>query len=324
MFLYNLLCTLLHCIIKSLVKCFILTKGCGALNDLYKLLKNKEILFILDGDTDFGEYNGRRIKMPYLSGPTICNISLTFGMSVEYSRSGGALSRWIYLENLMDYCIEQQKMPNLLSYLFSKEQFVDSLKGLPINEIDDTYNAIVKCIVNQISGILYFGGHELAIINHTFIVKPINSVVEIKAPVVKTIDHEYIKSLSERALIDIENSNYDSAITKCRTLLEEVFCYVIEKKGQTPSESGDIGTLYRQVKNLYNMHQDKEVDKRINMLLSGLEKIITSIAQMRNKDSDSHGVGSKRISISEHHARLYLNASIMMSDFILAVGNNQK
>ena len=233
--------------------------------------------------------------MPYLSGPTICNISLTFGMSVEYSRSGGALSRWMYLENLMDYCIEQQKMPNLLSYLFSKEQFVDSLKGLPIDEIETTYSEIVRCIVNQISGILYFGGHELTIINHTFIVKPINSVVEIKAPVVKTIDHEYIKSLSERALIDIENSNYDSAITKCRTLLEEVFCYVIEKKGQTPSESGDIGTLYRQVKNLYNMHQDKEVDKRINMLLSGLEKIITSIAQMRNKDSDSHGVGSKRI-----------------------------
>ena len=29
------------------------------MNDLYKLLKNKEILFILDGDTDFGEYNGK-------------------------------------------------------------------------------------------------------------------------------------------------------------------------------------------------------------------------------------------------------------------------
>lgn len=293
------------------------------MNDLYKLLKNKEILFILDGDTDFGEYNGRRIKMPYLSGPTICNISLTFGMPVEYSRSGGALSRWMYLENLMDYCIEQQKMPNLLSYLFSKEQFVDSLKGLPIDEIDATYSEIVRCIVDQISGILYFGGHELALINHTFVVKPINSVVEIKAPVIKTIDHEYIKSLSERALIDIENSNYDSVITKCRTLLEEVFCYVIEKKDQIPSESGDIGALYKQVKNLYNMHQDRETDKRINMLLSGLEKIITSIAQMRNKDSDSHGVGSKRISISEHHARLYLNASIMMSDFILSIGNNQ-
>ena len=32
----------------------------------------------------------------------------------------------------------------------------------------------------------------------------------------------------------------------------------------------------------------------------------------------------KESGISEHHARLYLNASIMMSDFILAVENNQK
>ena len=29
---------------------------------------------------------------------------------------------------------------------------------------------------------------------------------------------------------DISDGNYDSAITKSRTLVEEVFCYVIEKK----------------------------------------------------------------------------------------------
>jgi hypothetical protein len=52
---------------------------------------------------------------------------------------------------------------------------------------------------------------------------------------------------------DVLDGNYDSAITKSRTLLEEVFCYVIEKKGETPSESGDIGRLYNQVKQLYNI-----------------------------------------------------------------------
>ena len=72
------------------------------------------------------------------------------------------------------------------------------------------------------------------------------------------------------------------------------------------------------------MHQNKDIDKRINMLLSGLEKIITSISQMRNKESDAHGVGSKRINISEHHARLLLNASILMSDFILAVAQKNR
>lgn len=141
---------------------------------------------------------------------------------------------------------------------------------------------------------------------------------------IKTIDQNYIKSIAERAQEDIDNSNFDSAITKCRTLVEETFCYVIELKNEKPSESGDISDLYKQVKGLYNMHQSKEADVRINMLLSGFEKILTAIAQMRNKNSDSHGVGSKRINIEDHHARLFLNSAIAMSDFVLAVAEKAK
>ncbi len=47
-----------------------------------------------------------------------------------------------------------------------------------------------------------------------------------------------------------------------------------KRKAKKPSESGDIGKLYNQVKQLYNMHQSKDMDKRINGLLSGLEKIL--------------------------------------------------
>ena len=146
-----------------------------------------------------------------------------------------------------------------------------------------------------------------------------NEGIVIETSRIKVIDRNYIKSLAERAQEDISNTNFDSAITKCRTLVEEVFCYVIELKNEKPHESGDISDLYKQVKSLYNMHQSKEVDVRINMLLSGLEKILTAIAQMRNKNSDSHGVGGKRFNIDEHHAQLFLNSAIAMSDFVLAV-----
>lgn len=123
-------------------------------------------------------------------------------------------------------------------------------------------------------------------------------------------------------MADIAGSNYDSAITKSRTILEESFCYVIEKAGVEPSDKGDIGKLYNQVKTLYSMHQDHDTDRRINALLSGLEKIVTALAQMRNEGSDSHGVGSRRISIKTHHATLVVNAATIMADFILTVGEN--
>ena len=94
----------------------------------------------------------------------------------------------------------------------------------------------------------------------------------------------------------------------------------------TPSSSGNMSDLYKQVKGHYNMHADSNTDRRINTLLSGLEKIVSAISEMRNKDSDAHGVGASRISIDEHHARLFVNAAVSMADFILSVEKkaNQK
>jgi len=298
-------------------------------NDPYRLLKSKEILAILDGDAKFDQYefdDGTSvvIAMPYLSGPDLCGLSTLFGLPMTYTWGGVNLSRWQYLDNLMDYCISESKCSDLLSYLFGKEQFSKILSGHGADEIEKAYRHITQEIVQKISGILYFGGNELVVIGNQFIVKKIGSKVVVEAPKIKTVDREYIKSISSRAMQDVEQGNFDSAITKSRTLLEETFCYVIESKGSTPTESGNINDLYKQVKDLYHMHGDANTDKRINTLLSGLEKIVTAISEMRNKDSDAHGVGSTRIAIDEYHARLFVNAAMTMADFILAVAIKAK
>lgn len=289
------------------------------------MLREKGILSILDGDADFGTLtvNGIdtdiKISMPYLSGPTLCDISNKFGLPVTYGWNGGAQSRWAYLDDLFAHCIENKRESDLLSFLFSKGQFVEKLRGQTPEVIEYAYTQIVNAVIGQINGALYFGGNELVQIGKTFVVQKIGTTVTVATPSVKTIDRSYINDISDRAMKDVLDGNYDSAITKSRTLLEEVFCYVIERRGEEPSESGDIGKLYHQVKQLYNMHQSKDMDKRINELLSGLEKILSAIAEMRNKVSDSHGVGAKRITIADHHARLFVNSAMTMADFVLAV-----
>ena len=291
----------------------------------FELLREKSILSILDGDVDFGmlEINGTdsgiKISMPYLSGPTLCEISNKFGLPVTYGWNGGAQSRWAYLDDLFAHCIQNKRESDLLAFLFSKGQFVDKLRGQTPEVIEYAYAQIVNVVIDQINGALYFGGNELVRIGKMFVIRKLGSTISVAAPSVKTIDRSYIADLSDRAMKDIIDGNYDSAITKARTLLEEVFCYVIEKKGENPSESGDIGKLYNQVKQLYSMHQSRDMDKRINGLLSELEKILSAIAEMRNKGSDSHGVGSKRINIADHHARLFVNSAMTMADFVLAV-----
>lgn len=235
----------------------------------FELLRDKSILSILDGDVDFGvlKINGVdsdiQISMPYLSGPTLCDISNKFGLPVTYGWNGGAQSRWSYLDDLLAHCIKNNRESDLLAFLFSKNQFVDKLRGQTPEVIEYAYAEIVKSVIGQINGALYFGGNELLQIGKVFIIRKIGTTVSVAAPSVKTIDRTYITDLSDRAMKDVLDGNYDSAITKSRTLLEEVFCYVIEKKGEEPSESGDIGKLYNQVKQLYNMHQSKDMDKRI-------------------------------------------------------------
>lgn len=295
------------------------------MSNKFNLLKDKSIIEILDGDTELGTHNlsdgsSMVLKMPYLSGPDLCGLSTRFGLPVTYPYCGGsALSRWQYLCNLIDHCIKKDTCSQLLSYIFKKESFYNLLCGKFSDDIDVCYKLIVKSAINRINGFLYFSGNELVQTGNNFLIKSIGKNLIVDTPSIKFIDREYIKSISLRAISDIEIGNYDSAITKARTLLEEVFCYVIEEKNNTPDSSGNIQKLYKQVRELYNMHTDKNIDKRINILLSGLSHIVTAIAEMRNINSDSHGVGSKRISIDSHHALLFVNSSISMAEFILSV-----
>ncbi len=294
----------------------------------YELLRNKEIIEILDGDKIIEEIDGFKVCMPYLSGPKLCELSQKFGCFQEYYWANDKRtnpSRWIYVDNLLCHLIKEKRVSEFLNYMLDKERFLSVLRPLKtVQDIEEKYQYIVKSIVEKINSILYFGGHELDVINNQYIIKKIGTKVEIETPNLKIINTDYIKELSARAIRNIEDNDFDSAITKSRTILEETFCYVIEQKGEKPSDSGDISKLYKQVKDLYNMHADKDMDVRINKLLSGLEKIVSGLAEMRNNGSDSHGLGSKRIGILPYHARLAVNSAVTMSEFILSVSQNSK
>ena len=59
------------------------------------------------------------------------------------------------------------------------------------------------------------------------------------------------------------------------------------------------------------MNTQKGFGERINKLLSGLETILQSIAEMRNMNSDAHGVRQSRISIKKRDAQLVINTAMI-------------
>lgn len=294
----------------------------------YQYLNRKDIINILIGEkidkSVVVEGVTIELTMPYLSGPQICNLSGKLGNPIQYPQGGGGLSRWQYFGNLLNFCIQNKKEEFLLEELFKLENFNNILRNCNTKNIKQTYEKVIDCILDHINKELYFCGQQLKKIGSNIYIFALDAPLIIDSKKIKNIDHNYIKELVNRTADDINMGKYDSVLKTSRTLLEEVFCSVLEKKGVTPSTSGKITDLYGQVKQEYGMKQNQSFDKRVNNLLSGFEKILTSISEMRNEQSDAHGVGSKRIKIAEHHAQLFVNAAIVMADFILSVSEKNK
>ena len=125
--------------------------------DNYELLRSKEIISILDGDVTIEEKENYTVKMPYLSGPKLVEICNTFGLSRKY----GSESRWVYLDELLEYTITNNRCDELLRYLFDIDKFRDLLKLRTPEDISNAYEYTLNVVINRINVALYLGRHEL-------------------------------------------------------------------------------------------------------------------------------------------------------------------
>ena len=286
----------------------------------FSLLNNRKIKDILIGDTKLFEQYG----LPYMSGPQLCELCTSFGLSKTYSWGGGNGSRWTYMQSLLDFLNKQERVPELLSYLFNMARFEDLNNLGDLDKVKDVYKHILSMALKQINSHLLIAKKELRIINNSFILSNIGEQSVIETPKVRVVTYQYIRELPERIKVDLNNKDYDSVITKSRTLLEEVLIYIIEQLTKERYKSnGDLIKIYQEATDLLNMRQKKEWDKRINELLGGLHKIVSAISSMRNVNSDAHGVGVSRISISEREALLTANSARILAEYLLGVFENK-
>lgn len=164
----------------------------------------------------------------------------------------------------------------------------------------------------------------MKVVNGNFYIVEFQKNVQIEAPIFNIIDMEYIHNLRVRCVEDLTNGNYDSVIIKSRTLMEEVFLYVLENEEVDVKMNGDLTQYYGKIKEKYGLNQSKDIDNRINSLFGGLERIVRAVAELRNKTSDSHGAGQKRYAIREHEARLVMNSAITICEYILSLYKNNQ
>lgn len=304
-----------------------LTVGDNSTNfeSLLDALLDRKILDILDGDSalkaldNSSETNQSAFNMPYLTGPVICKISKAYGLPVEYSWSGGNKSRNEYMRMLLEHCVKTNKISDLLSELFSKSKFADTLKANSNNQNDYQYSETIKRAVHYINLVLHLHNYKLVRNGRKYTFQSIGQSLPVTVPVHKQVDREYIVNLSRQVFENIESGDCEGGVTKARTLMEEVFMYAIENKEKIPDSKGDIKKLFNRVKDLYGMQHSKGLGERIHRLLSGLNTIVDGITEMRNMGSDSHGLGARRIRVPDYYARLCVSSALILSDFLLSV-----
>ena len=284
------------------------------MNTDFKVLQQKEIYEFLEGsgDQELVSYKGKPYGMPYLSGTNLNNICRTFGVT-EFL--GG--SRWTYVEALLQFAIDTGRCDEILAYLFALDQFKILKEIQDMDELEELHDRIVIAAVQKINQIIRLTRKELMLIDGHFYITDVGTKPSIQTPKVDSLTTVYVRGLRERCEEDFSARNYDSVVTKSRTMMEEVLIQILEQAGEVPVTSGKIRDLYNQVKNLRNMQQNNNFDDRINGLLSGLERIVQNIGDMRNINSDAHGVGRNRIGIKEKEARLIMNSAITFCEYIL-------
>ena len=287
----------------------------------FALLINKDIINILIGDTKVhGSYT-----LPTMKGPELCRLCTTFGLPKTYNWGGINSSRWVYMQELLEYLNKQGRVEELLTHLLDMSRFTELNTLGDIDKVKDTYKAIVDGAIKSINSRLLIARKELRIIHNKFVIVTIGEKVIFDTPKVKVVTSQYIQELPSRIKDDIDNKDYDSVITKSRTLLEEVLIYIIEKMTfERYKSSGDLIKIYQEATELLNMRQKRDWDQRVNELLGGLHKLVNAISSMRNMNSDAHGAGKSRINIKKREALLVSNSSMILAEYWLSVFENQE
>ncbi len=272
-------------------------------HERYNSLRSKRMIEILDGDTGFGIIkvaNGVNvpIQMPYLTGRDIRKLSEEFGYQVADESTLSA--RKVLLDDLITYCILNDRSTDLLDKLLSEEQFGNVLAYVDDESKDTAFGILLDELLKQINSALAFDHCTLEKQDGHFVLTGAGS--EPKKTVLHTITKDTIKDFVLRAENDLDQGDNISAKNKSVTLIENVFCYAIEKADEVPANSKNVKDLYGQIKKIYPVSSAP---------LAGSVDTLVSALDATSDVTDSN------------IARLYVNATVTAAYYVLSlIGKN--
>lgn len=292
-------------------------------NSEFELLQQRDIInTMIDGKF-----------LPYLSANNIKDLGMQFGYNLKKMKE--PVSRWKLMEKfLIDLHIDN-RTNELLNYLvspvFLKDEIreknsinfsqinVDSQKQIIINQ---KRNEIIETILKHFNEQLIFSNKKMFFNNEIFSISDASSapkVIEHK----DRIDNAYITSLVDKGQNDLLDKDFDSVITKARTLLESIFLQIIFDHQQEIKQNGNTMQYRNKVHEILGMSKTKDWNPNVTKMVGSLNTLVSTISELRNNNSDAHA-STTRMKINEAEAELILNSSVMIGIYYLKVSDRHK
>lgn len=112
-----------------------------------------------------------------------------------------------------------------------------------------------------------------------------------------------------------------AAISSCKNLLESLFKIILDSNGVSYGSSEDVPVLYRKVADLLALNaqaipNSARGSQTSQTILRTLVTTVNSLADLRNELGIGHGQSVSSVALARH-ARLALNATVTVAEFIL-------
>ncbi len=238
--------------------------------------------------------------LPCKKGRELVDFFVEFGADDVYGE--GFPSRWQYTENQ----VREFNNTATLKSIIENSVNPRDLMGL---------GSDVPEIINSINDYLKVDGYELKKVGEFFKIHDAKGIV-VEPETVQGLSHEFIKEQIEKCQNKIDQGDFNGAITNARSLVEAVLIEIIEiHTGEEVKNDGKLENLYKQVKKILNLTIDPKIlPPTIIQILSGLESITSGLAGLSNNSGDRH---ANKFKTMKHHAKLAVNSSMTLVDFLL-------
>lgn len=134
--------------------------------------------------------------------------------------------------------------------------------------------------------------------------------------VLSAFDTENVHGVWQKAF-DRRKDDPEGAITSARTLLETVCKHILDQADAQYEDDADLPKLYKTVAGHLNLSPSQHSEEIFKRILGGCASIVEGLGTLRNKLSDSHGKGTKRVKPDTRHAELAVNLAGSMATFLI-------